>query len=103
MKSPQKINSIKIKTYKNPIKKNLRFQKFEQRAKSITARKKKEKKIITLAGNGKLNNASSAFEIKMKNLNLSNKKKFSNSKERKKLNSSAIYSSTRKDRFKIKK
>ena len=103
MKSPQKINSIKIKTYKNPIKKNLPFQKFEQRAKSITARKKKEKKIITLAGNGKLNNASSAFEIKMKNLNLSNKKKFSNSKERKKLNSSAIYSSTRKDRFKIKK
>ena len=103
LKSPQKINSNNNKTYKNPIKKNLPFQKFDQRSKSITARKKKEKKAINHSGNYKLNNASSAFEIKMKNLNLTNKKKFSNNKERKKLNSSAIYSSKRKDRFNIKK
>ena len=103
LKSPQKINNKKIKTYKNPIKKSIPFRNYDQRPKNITARKKKETRIITHADNNKLNNASSAFEIKMKNLNLSNKKKFSNNKERKKMNSSAIYSSGKKDRFKIKK
>ena len=103
LKSPQKINNKINKTYKNPIKKSLPFQNCEQRSKSITARKKKETKIITHVGNNKFNNASSAFEIKMKNLNLSNKKKFINNKERKKMNSSAIYSSAKKDRLKIKK
>jgi len=103
LKSPQKISNKKNKTYKDPNKRNLPFQKFEQRSKSITSRKKKEKKVISYTGNKKLNNVSSAFEIKMKNLNLSNKKKFSTSIERRKLNSSAVYSSSRKDRFKIKK
>jgi hypothetical protein len=103
LKSPQKINNRENNTYKIPIKKNLPFQKFDQRPKSITSRKKKEKKIITHTVNGQLNNASSALEIKMKNLNISKKKKFSNNKERKELNSSAVYSSTRKERFKIQK